>query len=319
MKKRIISILVVAVMMLTVFTACGGNGGTKMLMATGGTSGTYYGFGGAVAQMLSSETDLSVTAVATGASKENIQNIDAGQNHLGIVQNDVMDYAYNGTNTFAEDGAVTSFRTVAGLYAEQVQIVTMNPEIKSVADLAGKSVSIGAAGSGVYYNAIDILAAYGLTEEDINAQYLSFADSAESVKDGKIDAAFITAGAPTTAVTELSTSNSVYLIAIDDEHANALIEACPYYTVCTIPAGTYEGLEEDIQTVTVKATMIVAADASEEDVYALTKAIFENKDAISHAKNVELSLENAVEGISVPFHAGAAKYFEEQGYTVTVE
>ncbi len=318
MKRRIISILVVAVMMLSVLTACGGGegGSSKMLMATGGTSGTYYGFGGAVAQMLGSETDISVTAVATGASKENIQNIDAGNNQLGIVQNDVMDYAYNGTNTFAEDGAVSSFRTVAGLYAEQVQIVTMDPEIKSVADLAGKSVSIGAAGSGVYYNAIDVLGAYGLTEEDIDAQYLSFADSAESVKDGKIQAAFITAGAPTTAITELATSNDVYLVPIDDEHADALIEACPYYTVCTIPAGTYESQAEDIQTVTVKATLIVAESASEDDVYTLTKAIFENVDSIAHAKNVELNLDNAVEGISVPFHAGAAKYFAEQGYTV---
>ena len=318
MKKRAISILMLAVMMLAVLTGCGGSG-SKLIMATGGTSGTYYGFGGALAQMLTQKTDLSVTAVSTGASKENILNINQGQNQLGIVQNDVMDYAYNGTNTFAEDGAINSFRTVAGIYAEQVQIVTMNPDIKTVADLAGKSVSIGASGSGVYYNAIDILAAYDITESDITPQYLDFADSAESLKDGKIDAAFITAGAPTTAITELATSNDVYLVSLDDEHIDQLISTCPYYSKYVIPAGTYETQSEDATTVTVKATLIAAADVSEDDIYQLTKAMFENIDAIGHAKNAEMSLENATEGISVPYHAGAAKYFAEQGITVPTE
>lgn len=314
--KKIISLALAVLMIVCLFAGCGGS--KKMTMATGGTSGTYYGFGGVLSQVLSSKTDLSITAVSTGASKENIQNIAAGNNQLGIVQNDVMAYAYDGTNTFAEDGAITSFRTIAGLYAEQVQIVTMNTSIKTVADLAGKRVSIGAAGSGVYYNAIDILAAYGLSESDIIPQYLSFQDSAESLKDGKIDAAFIVAGAPTTAVTELATSGVVYLVSIDDEHIDALIANCPYYTRYTIPAGTYN-IAADVQTVTVKATLIVADSASEDDVYAITKALFENIDAITqgHSKGVELSLENAIDGISVPFHAGAARYFSEQGFTVT--
>lgn len=240
MKKRVISILMLAVMMLAVLTGCGGSG-SKLIMATGGTSGTYYGFGGALAQMLTQKTDLSVTAVSTGASKENILNINQGQNQLGIVQNDVMDYAYNGTNTFAEDGAITSFRTVAGIYAEQVQIVTMNPDIKTVADLAGKSVSIGASGSGVYYNATDILAAYGITESDITPQYLDFADSAESLKDGKIDAAFIVAGAPTTAIVDLATAGNVYLVSLDETHTAQLLQSSPYYSEAVIAADTYAG------------------------------------------------------------------------------
>ena len=140
------------------------------------------------------------------------------------------------------------------------------------------------------------------------------------MKDGKIDAAFIVAGAPTTAISDLATSNEVYLVSIDDEHAATLMERCPYYTQYTIPAGTYNGLDEDVKTVTVKATLIVSADAAEDDVYELTKAIFENIDAITegHSKGAELSLENAVDGIDVPFHAGAAKYFAEQGITVAV-
>ena len=146
-----------------------------------------------------------------------------------------------------------SFRVVAGLYAEAVQLITMDPEIKSVADLAGKSVSIGAPGSGVYFNAIDVLAAAGLTEQDINAQYQSFADSTDSLKDGKIDAAFIVAGAPTAAITELCTSANAYLVPIDGAIAETLMASNPFYTAYTIPAGTYKGQDADVTTVTVKA------------------------------------------------------------------
>ena len=197
----------------------------------------------------------------------------------------------------------------------------MDPEIKSVADLAGKSVSIGAPASGVYFNAIDVLAAAGLTEDDIQAQYQSFADSADALKDGKIDAAFIVAGAPTPAITELCTTNDAYLVPIDGEVADTLMASCPFYTTYNIPAGTYAGQEEDITTVTVKATLIVSASASEDDVYKLTAAIFDNIDAITaeNAKGAELSIENATSGMTAPFHAGAAKYFAEKGVDVVTE
>ena len=194
----------------------------------------------------------------------------------------------------------------------------MDPEIKSVADLKGKKVSIGAAGSGVYFNAVDILGAAGLTEADIVAQYQSFADSADALKDGKIDAAFIVAGAPTPAITELCTTNNAYLVPIDGAVADALMASCPFYTTYSIPAGTYNGQTEDVTTVTVKATHIVSASAKEDDVYKLTKAIFDNIDAITkeNGKGAELSIENATSGMTAPFHAGAAKYFAEKGVTV---
>ncbi|MBR5528384.1 MAG: TAXI family TRAP transporter solute-binding subunit, partial [Clostridia bacterium] len=237
---------------------------------------------------------------------------------LGTVQSDVMSYAWEGTRSFEAEGKVDTFRTVAGLYAEAVQLITMDPEIKSVADLEGRAVSIGAPGSGVYFNAIDVLTAAGLTENDIKAQYQSFADSADALKDGKIDAAFIVAGAPTPAITELCTTNDAYLVPIDGEVAETLMATCPFYTVYEIPAGTYEGQTDAVKTVTVKATLIVNADASEDDVYKLTAAIFDNIDAITaeHAKGGELSIENATSGMTVPFHAGAVKYFAEKGVTV---
>jgi len=315
--KKIISMALIAVMALTM-VACGGASTTKMTMGTGGTAGTYYGYGGVLGQYIKNNAGIDVTVVSTDGSKANIQGIAAGDYQLGTVQSDVMAYAWEGTRSFEEEGKVDSFRTVAGLYAEAVQLVTMDPEIKSVADLAGKSVSIGAPGSGVYFNAVDVLTAAGLTEEDINAQYQSFADSADALKDGKIDAAFIVAGPPTPAITELCTTNDAYLVPIDGAVADALMASCPFYTVHTIPAGTYNGQTEDVQTVTVKATLIVSADASEDAVYALTAAIFDNIDAITaeNAKGAELSIENATSGMPVPFHAGAAKYFAEKGVEV---
>ena len=316
--KRILSILLIMTMIFAL-SACGGS--TTMTMGTGSPTGTYFAYGGIVGQYITNKAGITVNAVSTGGSKDNIQGIDSGDYQLGTVQSDVMHYAWNGTRSFEEDGKIASFRTVAGLYAEAVQLVTMNPEIKTVADLKGKSVSIGAPGSGVYFNAVDVLSAAGLTEEDIKAQYQSFADSADALKDGKIDAAFIVAGPPTPAITELFTTNDAYLVPIDGEVAEKIMADCPFYTVHTIPAGTYNGQEEDVKTVTVKATLIVSADAAEEDVYKLTSAIFDNIEAITaeNAKGAELSLENATDGMTVPFHAGAAKYFAEKGITVDAE
>ena len=312
--KKIIAIVLCLAMALTL-AACGG---VKMTMGTGGTTGTYYGYGNVLGQYIKNFAGTEVVVVSTDGSKANIQGIDAGDYQLGTVQSDVMAYAWEGTRSFEKDGAVDSFRVVAGLYAEAVQLITMDPEIKSVADLKGKSVSIGAPGSGVYFNAVDVLAAAGLTEADINPQYQSFGDSTDALKDGKIDAAFIVAGAPTPAITELCTTNTAYLVPIDGDVAANMMEACPFYTTYTIPAETYPGQTEDVTTVTVKATLIVSADAAEDTVYNLTKAIFDNVAAITaeNVKGAELSIENATNGMTAPFHAGAAKYFAEQGVEV---
>ena len=247
--KRTIAIVLVLVMALSL-VACGG-GASKMTMGTGGTAGTYYAYGGVLAQYIKNHADIEVVVVSTDGSKANIQSIDAGDYQLGTVQSDVLAYAWEGTRSFESEGKIDSFRVVAGLYAEAVQLITMDPEIKSVADLAGKSVSIGAPGSGVYFNAVDVLAAAGLTENDINAQYQSFADSTDALKDGKIDAAFIVAGAPTPAITELCTTNDAYLVPIDGDIAAKLMADCPFYTAFSIPAGTYPGQDTDIATVNV--------------------------------------------------------------------
>jgi TRAP transporter TAXI family solute receptor len=317
--KRILALLMVVALVFS-FAACGGT--TTMTMGTGSPTGTYYAYGGILGQYIKNNANIAVNAVSTGGSKDNIQGIDVGDYQLGTVQSDVMDYAWNGTRSFEKDGKVESFRTVAGLYAEAVQLITVNPEINSVADLKGKKVSIGAPGSGVYFNAIDVLSAAGIAETDIKPQYQNFDESADALKDGKIDAAFIVAGAPTPAITELSMTNTnTRIVPIDGAFAEKLMKDNTFYSVYKIPANTYSNQSEEISTVTVKATLIVSADANVEEVYNLTAALFDNIEAISkeHAKGAELSLQNATEGLTVPFHAGAAKYFKEKGIEVAVK
>lgn len=289
---------------------------TELTLATGGTTGTYYAVGGTMSTVLNSMMEnVSLRVVSAGASRANILDIDDGVSDIAIVQNDVMYYAFNGTELFASDGSFDTFSAVAGLYDETCQIIAA-PGITSIADLAGKTVNVGDAGSGVEFNAAQILSAYGIDiNTDINKVNGSFGDAADAIKDGKIHAAFITAGAPTTAVVDLAISKDIVLLEIGDAEAEALMAQYPFYTKTTIPAGTYNGVDTDVQTLSVRATLISSTEVSEDAIYELTKALFENKEALegSHAKFTELDPEAAVLGISVPFHPGAEKYYKEIG------
>lgn len=317
MKNRI-SRRIICVLMAVSLVVLSGCGNQRMMMGTGGTSGTYYAFGGVLAQYMKNFTDYSVTAVSTAASKANIQSIGDGDYQMGFTQSDVMNYAWEGSRSFETDGPCRDFRVLGALYAETVQLITMKKDIRTVSDLKGKSVSIGAPGSGVFFNAMDVLEGAGLTVDDIKPQYQSFDDSKEALKDGQIDAAFIVSGAPTSAITELATTNGVYLIPIEGELRDNIMASCPYYAPMEIPADTYPGQPEAINTITIKATLIVDAELDDDVVYELTAAIFDHKDeiAIENAKGEELSIENATSGITVPFHIGAARYYEEHGVKV---
>ena len=211
----------------------------NLRFVTGGESGTYYAFGSVIAQHATNNAGINVVGLVGNGSQANVQELVDGTADFAFCQSDVMAYAYNGTNLF--ESKVEGFSTVAALYMEQVQIVTTNASIKTVADLAGKSVSIGAPGSGVYFNAIDVLGAYGLTEDDIKPTYQSFSDSADALKNGQIDAAFIVAGAPTTAVTDLATTKDTYLVSLDSEHIAKLLETSDYYTETVIAKNVYFG------------------------------------------------------------------------------
>lgn len=325
--KKLIKPLVILLVALCFFTSCSkkddastseSKGSNRPLrFVTGGESGTYYAFGSVLAQHATNNTPYRVTGLVGAGSRGNVLEIQDRTADLGFCQTDVLAYAYNGTNLFEKDGKVDCIRTVAALYAEPVQVISVNPNIKSIADLKGKRVSIGSAGSGVYFNAMDFLGAYGMTEKDIVPTYQSFGDSASDLKDGKIDAAFIVAGAPTTAVVDLSTTRDVNLISIDEEHLNELVKKSPFYSKYTIPASVYK-TDSDVNTLAVGAVVVAHKDISDDAIYALTKDMFDDPASLSntHAKYNELNLDFATSVKNVPYHNGAAKYFAEKGYKV---
>lgn len=315
MKKNFAIVLALMLMLTVVFTACA-PAKTNMILATGGTSGTYYPYGGAMAQIFNSKIpNMNVTAQATGASVENLKLLGQNEAELAIVQNDMLDYAYNGIEAF-EGGKIESLRGIATLYPEIVQIVASpGSGITSVKDMKGKKVSVGAPGSGVEANARQIFDATGLTYNDMNVSYLSFSESADAFKDKHIEAFFVTSGIPNAAIQDITAQNDIVMVSLPDDVIAALTQKYPFFVEYTIPAGTYKGQTSDVKTVAVMATLATNSKASEDVIYNITKTLFENQPELAqaHAKGAELVLEKAVQGISIPFHPGAEKYFKEKG------
>jgi len=319
MKKIVTAVLLTALVLTGAFAGGQKDAGVEkvnLIIATGGPSGTYYPVGGAMAQIWNTHIPgMNVTAQATGASKENIRLVGKGEAELAIVQNDVMDYAMKGIELFNGE-KVETFSTVATLYPEIVQIVVAkDSNIKSVADFRGRSVSVGDAGSGVEANAKQILEAYGLGFNDIAAKRLSFKESAAALKDKQIEAFFVTAGSPNPAIQEIATIGGIRLLSLDPAEKAKLMDRYKFYTAITIKKETYNGMTEDAQTVAVKATLIVKKGLADKVVYDLTKTLFDQQAALAqaHSKGKELTLQGGVQGVSVPFHPGAEKYFREKG------
>ncbi len=316
--KRITMVAAAVVMALTAFTGCSKNNNKNFILATGGTSGTYYPFGGAIANIWNTGIQgMNVTAQATGASAENLRLISKGDAEYAIVQNDVMDYAYNGSDMFAEK--LPNLATIGTLYPEVVQIAASKKSgIKTIADLRGKRVSIGDAGSGVEFNAKQIPEGYGITFADIQKNNLSFKESAEGIQNGTLDACFVTAGVPNSALQELAFTAGLILIPVDGEAADKICAAYNFYTKTVIPAGTYSGTDIDVPALAIKATLAVSAKLDTDTVYEMTKVLFSNLESLgnAHAKGKEVSAASAVTGVSVPFHPGAVKYFTEIGLKV---
>ncbi|MBT2688299.1 TAXI family TRAP transporter solute-binding subunit [Bacillus sp. ISL-47] len=328
MKKK--SFLLATVLLLAlsmVLAACGGgtdegNGGGGegdgaekpkfMSIVTGGTGGTYYPLGGSFAEIISDATGIDTNAEVSGASAENMNTLKDGNAEIAFSQTDIASYAKEGKLMF-EGAAVDNVSAIGTLYPETIQIVTTAKSgIKSVEDLKGKKVSIGAPGSGTAANAEQILEVHGITLEDINKQDLSFDESTAGIQDGTIDAAFVTAGTPTGAVEGLSATEDVVIVPIEQGKIDELIEKYPYYVQDEVPAGTYK-LAEAAPTVAVQAMLVVSNDLSDEVVYDVTKAIFENLDKVTHAKGKMIKAENAVKGTGIELHPGAKKYFDELG------
>ncbi|AND39011.1 TAXI family TRAP transporter solute-binding subunit [Cytobacillus oceanisediminis] len=328
MKKKSIFLATALLLALSmVLAACGGGkdegggdgegGGADkpkfMSIVTGGTGGTYYPLGGSFAEIISDATGIDTNAEVSGASAENMNTLKDGNAEIAFSQTDIASYAQEGKLMF-EGAAVDNVSAIGTLYPETIQIVTTAKSgIKSVEDLKGKKVSIGAPGSGTAANAEQILEVHGIKLDDIQKQDLSFDESTAGIQDGNIDAAFVTAGTPTGAVEGLSATEDVVIVPIEQDKIDALIEKYPYYVQDEVPSGTYK-LAEAVPTVAVQAMLVVSNDLSDDVVYDVTKAIFENLDKVTHAKGKMIKAENAVKGTGIELHPGAKKYFDEKGF-----
>ena len=293
----------------------GGSSKKNLSLLTGGTGGTYYPLGGQFGNVISDETGINITPQTSGASAENMETLRAGEAELAFSQTDIATYAIQGKEMF-KGKPIDNIQAISSLYPETVQIVTTKKSgIKTVEDLKGKKVSVGAPGSGAYINAMQILDVHGLSDKDIKAQNLAFDESTDGIQAGSIDAAFITAGTPTGAVESLSVQNDILIIPLADDKIKELVEKYPYYAEDIIPSGTYK-IKSEVKTVAVKAMLVAAKELDEDTVYNITKALYENTDKITHAKGEFLTPESALEGLGeMELHPGAAKYFEEKGVT----
>lgn len=285
-------------------------------IATGGVAGTYYPLGGAIAKAVSTDPDIQATAETGNASVANVNLITKGEIEVAFVQNDISYWAYNGELMFKEP--LKNLRAIASLYPEHVQIILADANIKSIADLKGKRVGVGAPGSGTEGDAQAIFGVAGIKYDEMTVNFLDFAATTSRFKDNQIDAGFVVAGYPTASVMDLATTKDISLLSFDDETMAKLVKEHPYFVPSVVPGGTYSKIDNDVKTPAVMAILITNDKVADDVVYRFTKAMFENIETIhnAHAKGKEINLETALDGLTVPLHPGAAKYFKEKGLKV---
>ena len=325
LRKAVSCVLALSVMAV-LLTSCGGSGSGEVskngivrsnefiTVATGPTSGIYYPIGGAFANVLST-AGYKTSAQATGASVENINLITQDDAELAISMQDSVVQAYEGFGAFSE--AKPELRAMMRLWPNYVQLVTVKSTgIKSVEDLRGKKVGVGAPNSGVELNARMIFEAYGMTYADAKVDYLSYGEAIDQMKNGLCDAAFVTSGLPNSTVSELAFSYDMVIVPIDGAGRDNLIEKYPFFAPSTIAAGTYNN-KEDVESVFVYNIMLVSNSLSDDMVYDILDCVFDNVDAIkaSHNtanKNIDISF--GVTDLKIPLHDGAARWWKEHGY-----
>jgi TRAP transporter TAXI family solute receptor len=286
-------------------------------IATGGTAGTYYPIGGAIAQAVSKGSDIQATAETGNASVANINLISQGDIEVAFVQNDIAFWAYTGQIMFKSP--LTNVRAIASLYPEHLQlIITKDSSVKVLEDLKGKRVGVGAPGSGVEADVRAIFQVAGLTYEDMKVDFLDYSATTSRFKDNQIDAGFVVSGYPTASVMDLATTRDISLLSFDDAFLAKLSEAHPYFVASKIPAGTYRGVDADTVTAAVMAILVTHTDVSEDVVYNFLKSMFANIADVhaSHSQARSITLESALDGLTVPLHPGAVKYYKEAGLKV---
>ncbi|MDW7740497.1 MAG: TAXI family TRAP transporter solute-binding subunit [Bacillota bacterium] len=288
---------------------------TRVNMGSGWVTGAYYPLAGGMSRVIHNNLDtIALTVESSGASAVNSRMIGSGDLDMAIVQNDVAFYAYNGEGAF--DTPITNIRGMFILYPEPVQLVAAEGSgINSPADLAGKRVALGPLGSGAEVNALQVLEAAGLTEDDLAmAERLEAQEAADYLKDGRLDAAFYTVAVGASVIADLAVMSDVYLVNIEGEFADNLIAAYPFYAKLTIEGDVYSGVAE-AQTVSILSMVVCREDLPEELVYEFTKTIFENLEDVhrAHSAGRFVTLESALDWMGIPIHPGAERYFTEAG------
>jgi hypothetical protein len=289
-------------------------------IATGGTGGTYYPLGGMLAQLISNKATiggkkLSATAETSGASVANAQLLARKDIESAFVAADILDAAYNGKGQF-EGKAVKNLRALGALYPEQVQLVTLaSANVRSFKELKGKSVSSGSPGSGQWQLLGDLLEAHGMTRKDIGEDLSSFTQSIDKIKDGNLVASLITAGAPTSSITDLANARELRIVPLSGPEIETLRKKQPYYAMVQLPANTYKGQTAPVDTLAVMAVWATHDGLSEQTAYEVTKALFENTETLGqvHPKGKEIALKTALLSVSIPLHPGAERYYREKG------
>ena len=285
-------------------------------VGTGPTSGIYFPIGGAFATALK-EYGYKTSAEASNATGQNIQNILNGDVEIAIAMQDASMQAYTGTGAYDGKAPAEDLRALMRLWPNYVQLVTTaDTGIKSVSDLKGKRVGVGAANSGVEINARMILNAYGITYDDITPDYLAYGEAIDNMKNGQCDAVFVTSGLPNATVMDLGVQYDMVVVPIDGEGREKLVSEYPYYSKSVIPADTYNN-KEDVEGVFVYNIMLVRKDLSDKMVYDMLEGIFKNISTIksSHnAANKNIDITFGVDDIQLPLHPGAEAFWKDNGY-----
>jgi uncharacterized protein len=315
--RKIISLLIIGTLILTI-SLTGSAQKTFVDIATGGTGGTYYPIGGALAQLLSNNVEnLAATGQTSNASTTNINYLLTGQAETAICQSNVAYWAYTGTKLFADTEPFEGLRSIASLYPETIHIVAQaDAGIDSISDFKGKDVSVGAPNSGIIADAEIYLPAHGVTFDDLGkTERLSMAETAQAFADYQIDAFVYTTGYPSSSIIDAATKRDIKMIPMDEDVMDQLVEENPYYAKTVIPAGIYRGVEEDVHTLATPCWWICTEDLDENLVYEMTKALWENYEILgnAHSQGKNITPETALDGQPVPLHPGAERYYKEVG------
>jgi len=300
--------------LIIILSGCSSQQTRFLSIATGGTGGVYYTYGGAVARLISEKVpNTQVTAEATGASIDNLKLMQVGKVDLAFT----LAEAVNGRGPFKDTGAVGSLRTLAVLYTNYTHVVTRTDlTIKTVADLKGRTVSVGSPGSGTELLADRVLAAAGLDPlKDITRHSLSVAESVGALKDGKLDAFFWSGGLPTPSVQDLAATPGISMALLGHETLLPFLQrdyGHELYSLAVIPAGTYRGVDTDTATIGVKNLLVASSSLDDALVEQIVKVLFENKDALvaAHPEARHLERPSTFEGVPAPYHPGALAYFK---------